>query len=89
MREGRTCTCRCTCILHFTVSVYTPGEDLVVCILEVPVLLSSDRVYQLVLVKVEHFAQAGQVRAQRHQLRQVQNTAAEHHSACTYTRTHT
>ena len=53
------------------------GEDLVVAILEVPLLVRLDGIVELVLVVVDHLATGRQVGPQRHQLAQVQHAGAE------------
>lgn len=54
-----------------------PGEDLIVAVLEIPLLLLPHGVYQLVLVEVENFVQSGQVWPQGYQLTQVECTASK------------
>ena len=57
-----------------------PWQNLVIAILEVPVLPLTDWVDQLVLMEVHHFMESGKIWSEGHQIWQRQYWAAEKHS---------
>ena len=57
-----------------------PGEDLVVSILEVSLLLFPHWIHQLVLVEIDNLVEGCKVRSQSNQLTQVKDTTAEQYS---------